>query len=948
MHEVLARIGSDIICLESTGAKWGGFMLRKDGQGCFVKNIGKYWVINWPCVPSNPWANHTWGVAIAIKRQVLPKSSLAAIYTPDESIQGRAGCIRLQLRSGPDFFISVAYLPPGGAMAHGQQASMIWNWLETTFAKQPLRTLPIFGMDANAGIGNQEMRTPDRLLQVGNFGRSNMNRAGREMRGFMQRTSLSAINTLFRHSAGNTWYNTRGHTSRIDFILSIPYAAQETVEICVDRRLGFLLQNAAAQLADHCPVTWKFTHPCPLPGHRDSQRWSRELVSYICGQPKLINGIYQTLDDWANHSTTTEAIDQAFQEGDVDTLWSLANEGASAVIGNYAPLQFAFQFPAESFEISQLLAQRWAQKQTLFSLASATPQIGAAIRKQERILKRQRIRIIEARKRWWNERQDNLAFEITQAADKHCWRQIWSGVRKISQSLLGPRGRVYHRVPSYFPTIEEWLQTMQLPGPTGGCHSKTIWQGDTDELNSFLKMGQMALSPTDKTVLQTTALDYTAPTEADAIARGQQDYVDLKAQLARRTNGFAIPQWSIPKDFWRLLLNGPWCSSELQQQQQPTHYQQLLQQLCILIRKTGWLPLQWLLSYGCGVPKYNDKPGALGYRLLHLLDPVSKAWDAALWRRRPFRLGQTAYGFIQGRRREEANMLVRIMAHRLSQAGYLVIAALFDVANAFPSLAWPYLEQHSYKAIPNSDLHFLLSRHRQSLTFLTDAQQHAGVFRAMTGTRQGDTSAAQEFAKTFYSAIRDWCKSRYTVLDRLRFVARDPWTRTPVCLNSVLFADDLLKLIAVPRGSSPAQQLDSTIESLQQALHSLKLDLNMGKLQLMAFKQGPRENRRWNAFQDAVKAKTYCKANTTQTKHLGCTLTSFSSDKDYGSKVEVTQRIKAANHIWNTFWKYWTRSDVPLRYRVLVYRATCFNTLTSGLISVVLTKHKKNDLNTGI
>ncbi|CAE8593443.1 unnamed protein product, partial [Polarella glacialis] len=787
VHEVLTRINSDIICLQAIGARWGGFTQRQEGQGCYFKNVGQYWVIIWLYVPSNPWANRTWGVAIAVKRRTLPKSALAAVWTPDESIQGRAGCIRLRMRKGPDFCIGVGYLPPVGAMAHQQQSFQIWKWFESTLAIQPLMTLPIFGLDANARIGNRELIPPDRLLQVGSFGRNVENQAGRLMRGFLQQTSLAAINSLYESSAGNTWYNTRGHASRIDFILSTPLAAQETVEIQVDRKLGFLLQNAsAAQLADHCPVTWKFTHPCPLPGHRPSQRWSRDLVNYVCSRPTLLNGLYQTIDEWASNSITTEAAEQAVQTGDVDVLWSLANEGARVAAEKYAPFQLATQFPAESFEVSHLLSQRWEHKQTLHSLLSEATLDHAAIRRQERELRNLRARTAEARNRWWSERQTNLAAEIIQAAGKHCWRQLWSGVRRISQSLLGPLGRVYHQLPNYDPTLDDWLQAMQLPGPQGGCHSKTIWQGEADELTSFLRMGQLALGPTDNAVLQQTAQDYVVPTDAEATTQGLQDFEDLKVQLQRRTNGFAVPFWSLPKDLWRALLSGPWCNPGADTQL-PMHFHELFRQLCVLIRKTGQMPLQWLLSYGCGIPKYNGKPGVLSYRLLHLLDPVSKAWNAALWRRKNFRLGHTAFGFIAGRRREEANMLVRIMIHRLSKAGFLVIAALFDIANAFPSLSWRYLEQHSYKHIPSSDLHFLIRRHRHSLTLLIDAAQQAGAFRAMTGTRQGDTSAAQEFAKAYDSAIRNWRRHRYTVLDRHCFVARDPWTKTPVCLNAVLF-----------------------------------------------------------------------------------------------------------------------------------------------------------------
>ncbi|CAE8618824.1 unnamed protein product [Polarella glacialis] len=147
----------------------------------------------------------------------------------------------------------------------------------------------------------------------------------------------------------------------------------------------------------------------------------------------------------------------------------------------------------------------------------------------------------EARYRWWTNRQSTLAAEINEATGKHSWRQLWSAARRISQSLPGPGGRVFHQVPSYFPTTEDWLDAMQRPAVEGGCRSKTVWRGDMEELHSFLRMGQLALAPTDNDVLQSTTLQYRAPTADRTVEQSKQDFRALRTQFQRRANGFATP-----------------------------------------------------------------------------------------------------------------------------------------------------------------------------------------------------------------------------------------------------------------------------------------------------------------------------------------------------------------------------------------------------------------------
>ena len=170
-------------------------------------------------------------------------------------------------------------------------------------------------------------------LLVGNNGRSRENSAGRQMRGFLQRANLSAINTIFGCSSGNTWFSTRGFSSRIDYILTSPFFVSETKNIIVDRRKGLLLQNQEiTQLADHCPIIWTFSS---LNLGFDSGRftpWSKEQLQFISQNPDLVQEFYRELDEWSAKDLTLEAVERATQSGNVDLLWNLINEAVTTAL----------------------------------------------------------------------------------------------------------------------------------------------------------------------------------------------------------------------------------------------------------------------------------------------------------------------------------------------------------------------------------------------------------------------------------------------------------------------------------------------------------------------------------------------------------------------------------------------------------------------------------------
>eukprot|EP00972_Heterocapsa_arctica_P098326 14509954-Heterocapsa_arctica.AAC.1 len=74
----------------------------------------------------------------------------------------------------------------------------------------------------------------------------------------------------------------------------------------------------------------------------------------------------------------------------------------------------------------------------------------------------------------------------------------------------------------------------------------------------------------------------------------------------------------------------------------------------------------WDLSAGLPVPKHNAKTGCASLRVLHLLDPFGKDWNSMIWERYPKPWEDNSMGYIPGRRREEASLVIRAEQWHLS------------------------------------------------------------------------------------------------------------------------------------------------------------------------------------------------------------------------------------------------------------------------------------------
>lgn len=358
---VLNQLNSDIIALQGTGSRWN-FAQRQQGQQCFTQNVGAYHVYIWPFNVHSPYVNKSCGMILALRRSIFPGKSVCRIYEVDEDLEGRAAAMRLRLRSGIDFTLLNVYCPPPSSPMTFWIACRLWNWASSITQSLPQRSIPMLFTDANSRLGKTSLRTPDGYLLVGPYLRQQENLMGTALRRFLQTNTLAAINTCFRSSGGPTWYNSQGHSSCIDYIISVPEFLPRTVSARVDRYLGHRLQLPnIAILADHCPLFWSFRYGGVCEQLHGQRGWPRQIIEGMSYDEFL-----RDLDEWAG-SEATRIDSTKFQTmGEVDEFWHFINDKVADELRDRQPLQAFRRYPFEDPEAVRLLAQRGNLRDQLF------------------------------------------------------------------------------------------------------------------------------------------------------------------------------------------------------------------------------------------------------------------------------------------------------------------------------------------------------------------------------------------------------------------------------------------------------------------------------------------------------------------------------------------------------------------------------------------------------
>ena len=149
------------------------------------------------------------------------------------------------------------------------------------------------------------------------------------------------------------------------------------------------------------------------------------------------------------------------------------------------------------------------------------------------------------------------------------------------------------------------------------------------------------------------------------------------------------PPWSLPAEIWKILLLGHGGLHFL-----PLPIMRNFSWYLFLEIRISWhQPVQWITSLAACILKHNGKRSCSGFRLVHLLDFVGKAWIISLWNETDYLQPWWSFGFAQHKRREQALLQQRLLQYRLQFVpieGYWFFVKM-DIANAFMSIAKPAL-----------------------------------------------------------------------------------------------------------------------------------------------------------------------------------------------------------------------------------------------------------------
>ena len=240
------------------------------------------------------------------------------------------------------------------------------------------------------------------------------------------------------------------------------------------------------------------------------------------------------------------------------------------------------------------------------------------------------------------------------------------------------------------------------------------------------------------------------------------------------------------------------------------------------IERTGQTPLVWHRSQGSAINKHNNKKGAEGSRLIHVLDPMGKAFYSKKHAKTHFTHNDT--GFAAHRRREYATLCQNCTNFKLTRAKRNFINNNHDCTNAFCCTsheACDYIcENHLFNS--SDDAAFGKQRHRYSSSIIQAREDkrdpHNPLFiRPQEGSLQGDTQAVKTFPIAFEEPVSHWILQHldvysiasppptqaYTfpsqvVQDYNFCISTCPQTNQVVDTAHTKYADDIVKTILGP------------------------------------------------------------------------------------------------------------------------------------------------------
>lgn len=159
LRDICEVLPGDVLCLQGT-------QRRQVGAGLYawshkpshlhqvtVADLGQYAAWHWG-YGVGAHTNRATGVSILLRKKTFPPQWVSEVFSPPESLQGRAGGLRLKHKT-IDITVFTLYAPnEPRTQAERRHTEAFYSWLYVTVAGLPARTLVLLFGDMNGHVGS--------------------------------------------------------------------------------------------------------------------------------------------------------------------------------------------------------------------------------------------------------------------------------------------------------------------------------------------------------------------------------------------------------------------------------------------------------------------------------------------------------------------------------------------------------------------------------------------------------------------------------------------------------------------------------------------------------------------------------------------------------------------------------------------------------------------------
>jgi hypothetical protein len=399
----------------------------------------------------------------------------------------------------------------------------------------------------------------------------------------------------------------------------------------------------------------------------------------------------------------------------------------------------------------------------------------------------------------------------------------------------------------------------------------------------------------------------------------------ISRQFRKGKNGRAVPFGVPHKESWQLLMDGSLkCSDKITNMWKK-----------IYITKN--YPGTFRESEGCQLPKHNHKEKCKAVRVINKLCPAGKTFTNLIWSKANKIKRHYAFGFTEGRRREQAILVANTIKWRLRKLGINFTQSMHDVANAFPSMSHEALNHMIENRCHLCDQEFIKTRHTNSSVCIETPTNERIYVNPRQGGLQGDGAMAPEFGQVYEEALEKWMVNENNSIN-----VTDPITNETIHAGSQNYADDISDINMFKDCQEFINNTNSRNQALDSILELMEMGQNVDKEEHLIFTCGRNAVKRaQDIHESADRIRRHQSFGVTKCsgKYLG----NFTHTT--GKTNENTDnRVKAMRESFYAFKNLWNNKDIHIKNRVRLFQGNIISAATSGLEAEVIGITEMNKL----